>query len=64
MEIKTVRLENDTHMMMKDIQLKLAKLRIRKTMPEINDAALRYGIDNVFEVLSNSKERTTVERGE
>ncbi len=64
MEIKTVRLENDTHMMMKDIQLKLAKLRIRKTMPEINDAALRYGIDNVFEVLSNSKERITVERRE
>ncbi len=64
METKTVRLENDTHMMMKDIQLELAKLRIRKTMPEINDAALRYGIDNVFEVLSNSKERTTVERGE
>lgn len=50
---KTIKLEDDIHIKLSEIQLNLRKVGIEITLREVCDTAVRCGIDNVFEIIKH-----------
>ena len=55
---KTITLEDDIHIKLSEIQLNLRKIGIEEKMHNICDIAIRYGIDNAFEIINKNKNST------
>ncbi len=52
---KSIHLEDDIHLQLSEIRFELKKIGIEKTLYEINDVAVRHGIDNTLEFIKNNK---------
>ncbi len=52
---KSIHLKDDIHLQLSEIQFKLKKIGIEKTLYEINDVAIRHGINNTFEFIKNGE---------
>lgn len=52
---KSVHLEDDVHLKLKEIRFNLERVGIEKTLYQIHDVAIRHGIDNAFEIIKNEE---------
>lgn len=54
---KSIHLEDDIHLQLNEIRFNLKKIGIEKTLYEIHDVAVRYGIDKTFNVIEEKENK-------
>lgn len=55
MKTKSIHLEDDIHLKLNEIRFKLKEIGIEKTLYEIHDVIMRYGIDKAIEIIKNNE---------
>lgn len=54
--VKTVAIQKDTYIKMRQIDIELTKIQSKRTMPQIIDAMIKVGQDNALEKLTAEHE--------